>query len=75
MQKIHTRRWRPAKNVKKIDTGVYLLHGTGEHSGRYEHLAQRLTALGFVVGAHDHIGHGLSGGARKFTALDCRLGN
>jgi len=64
MHKIHSRRWYPADNVPRREVAVYILHGTGEHSGRYEHLAQHLTALGYVVGAHDHIGHGLSGGKR-----------
>ena len=64
MTNIHTRRWLPAEHVKVHNTGVYILHGTGEHSGRYEHLAQRLTQAGFRVGAHDHIGHGQSDGTR-----------
>jgi alpha-beta hydrolase superfamily lysophospholipase len=41
-----------------------LIHGLGEHAGRYEGLAQRLRAQGFEVWAHDHRGHGRSDGAR-----------
>ncbi|MCL4155308.1 UNVERIFIED_CONTAM: hypothetical protein GTU68_030743, partial [Idotea baltica] len=41
-----------------------MLHGIGEHSGRYERLASHLTQLGFEVGAHDHPGHGQSDGQR-----------
>ena len=64
MTGIHTRRWQPAEHANVHNTSVYILHGTGEHSGRYEHLAQRLTQAGFRVGAHDHIGHGQSDGTR-----------
>ena len=64
MPNYHTRRWQPTDDAKVHNTGVYILHGTGEHSGRYEHLARRLTGAGFRVGAHDHIGHGQSDGTR-----------
>lgn len=46
------------------EPGIYLLHGLGEHAGRYDALARRLSALGWHVGAHDHRGHGCSGGER-----------
>jgi acylglycerol lipase len=39
---------------------VALLHGGGEHSGRYEHTAAVLTATGFVVEAFDQRSHGHS---------------
>ncbi|MEE2032803.1 alpha/beta hydrolase [Rhodococcus chondri] len=46
-------------------TGVLVLsHGLGEHARRYDHVAERLTALGLVVYAPDHRGHGRSGGKR-----------
>ncbi|MEY3509805.1 MAG: hypothetical protein RJA56_33 [Pseudomonadota bacterium] len=43
---------------------VHVIHGLGEHAGRYEGLAQRLRAQGFEVWAHDHRGHGRSDGPR-----------
>jgi alpha-beta hydrolase superfamily lysophospholipase len=43
---------------------VQLVHGLGEHAGRYQALAQRLQQWGFAVCAHDHHGHGESSGAR-----------
>lgn len=43
---------------------VHVLHGLGEHAGRYDALAQRLVAQGFEVWAHDHRGHGRSDGPR-----------
>jgi alpha-beta hydrolase superfamily lysophospholipase len=43
---------------------VLLVHGLGEHAGRYEALAQRLNAWGFIVRGYDQYGHGMSGGVR-----------
>lgn len=40
---------------------VQLLHGVGEHAGRYASLISALTAQGFVVYANDHRGHGRTG--------------
>jgi alpha-beta hydrolase superfamily lysophospholipase len=55
---VHLRIWNPDK-PKRI---VVLVHGYGEHAGRYEHVADRLVADGAVVYAPDHRGHGRSGG-------------
>ena len=43
---------------------VLLLHGLGEHMGRYGHVASALQAAGYVVFGYDHHGHGLSSGLR-----------
>jgi len=40
---------------------VQLLHGVGEHAGRYGALIAALTAAGFMVYADDHRGHGRTG--------------
>lgn len=40
---------------------VQLLHGVGEHAGRYGALITELTAAGFIVYADDHRGHGRTG--------------
>lgn len=40
---------------------VQLLHGVGEHAGRYGTLIAALTAAGFTVYADDHRGHGRTG--------------
>ncbi|MFT4210800.1 MAG: alpha/beta fold hydrolase [Microbacterium sp.] len=40
---------------------VQLLHGVGEHAGRYATLIEALTADGFAVYADDHRGHGRTG--------------
>ncbi len=55
------REWRA---LRPSSRGVYLLHGLGEHAGRYDALARRLAAQGWRVRAHDHRGHGRSDGAR-----------
>ena len=44
--------------------GIVLMHGLGEHSGRYAHVAGFFNACGYAVRAYDHRGHGRSGGAR-----------
>lgn len=40
---------------------VQLLHGVGEHAGRYPALISALTRAGFIVYADDHRGHGRTG--------------
>ncbi len=60
--------WPAAPNVPSPLAGagtpsIYVLHGLSEHAGRYDRLARWLSARGWTVGAHDHRGHGRSGGA------------
>lgn len=43
---------------------VLIVHGLGEHAGRYDHVAGRLSRWGFVVRGYDQYGHGESGGVR-----------
>lgn len=43
---------------------VILVHGYLEHSGRYDHVGERLAAAGHTVWGADLRGHGQSGGAR-----------
>lgn len=52
---------------------VLLVHGLGEHAGRYEHVARRLNDWGFAVRGHDQYGHGESGGPRGGLPSDTRL--
>ncbi len=59
--------WPAAPNLPPPIAGpgtpsIYLLHGLSEHAGRYDRLARWLAARGWEVGAHDHRGHGHSGG-------------
>jgi alpha-beta hydrolase superfamily lysophospholipase len=43
---------------------VVLVHGLGEHVGRYEHVAAFLNQQGWSVVGYDHRGHGASQGPR-----------
>lgn len=61
------RTWVPAAGRPARGT-VQLVHGLGEHAGRYARLAARLNAAGWRVAAHDHRGHGDSGGPRGALA-------
>ncbi|WP_101808658.1 alpha/beta hydrolase [Paenibacillus pasadenensis] len=48
----------------KPRAAVCLVHGMGEHSGRYAELAQALAEAGIAVLAYDQRGHGRSPGPR-----------
>ncbi|MCZ8094682.1 MAG: lysophospholipase [Acidovorax sp.] len=52
---------------------VVLVHGLGEHAGRYGALAEQLNAWGFAVRGYDHYGHGASAGPRGGLTSDTRL--
>ena len=52
---------------------VILVHGLGEHAGRYDHVARRLNDWGFAVRGYDQYGHGESGGVRGGLPTDRRL--
>jgi alpha-beta hydrolase superfamily lysophospholipase len=52
---------------------ILLVHGLGEHSGRYAHLGEFLTENGLAVHTFDLRGHGKSGGARGVTPSFERL--
>lgn len=43
---------------------VLIVHGLGEHAGRYAHVAAWFAERGFATVAYDHRGHGRSDGAR-----------
>jgi alpha-beta hydrolase superfamily lysophospholipase len=43
-----------------------IVHGLGEHGGRYESVAAALTGAGIETWAYDHRGNGGSGGARTW---------
>ena len=46
---------------------VVLVHGYGEHIGRYEHVGRALAARGSLVVGPDHVGHGRSEGERALV--------
>jgi lysophospholipase len=60
------RRCAPASGL--ADRSLILVHGAGEHSGRYSHLVPHIVARGWNLIAGDLSGHGQSGGTA--THLD-----
>ena len=72
-----------AASEETLDSGIFyrhwrhpdaravalLVHGLGEHSGRYQHVAEALAARGIATLAPDHVGHGHSPGTR------CHIGS
>lgn len=60
---LHWRQWRKPGPGAARGT-VLIVHGLGEHIGRYEALAGWLNAAGWQVAGHDQRGHGASGGKR-----------
>ena len=59
------RSWMPGSPVR---AALVVVHGFGEHSGRYDALVGALPAAGFAVHGFDHLGHGRSPGARGHIA-------
>ena len=63
---IHAVEWLPEGQVQAV---LQISHGVAEHILRYESFAEYLTARGFAVVGHDHLGHGQSvaeGSARLY---------
>ncbi|WP_158299512.1 alpha/beta hydrolase [Paenibacillus antri] len=54
----------PTSTETPAKATVVLVHGQGEHSGRYAHVAAALNAAGYDVVSGDLPGHGRSGGLR-----------
>src|SRR5437763_11955025 len=61
---LYTQRWLPDGEPAGV---VALVHGLGEHSGRYARVAAALTGAGYAVCAFDLRGHGRSPGRRGDT--------
>jgi alpha-beta hydrolase superfamily lysophospholipase len=62
--KLYMGSWRPEDAVAGV---VCLVHGIGEHCGRYQHLAKFLNQAGYELLSIDIRGHGLSQGQRGHT--------
>jgi acylglycerol lipase len=56
--------WEPDSNPKAV---IALIHGFGEHSGRYAHWALRFVENNIAFCAFDLPGHGKSDGKRGYT--------
>ena len=63
----------PLEQGKSLRGVVLLVHGLGEHAGRYDRLARQLNDWGFAVRGYDQYGHGESGGPRGGLPTDTRL--
>ncbi len=61
---MYARSWEPEGSARAC---IALIHGLGEHIGRYAHVGQALTQAGFILTGYDLRGHGKSGGARGHT--------
>jgi alpha-beta hydrolase superfamily lysophospholipase len=59
-----TRHWPVPPTAGAPWASVLLVHGLGEHSGRYEHVGDQLAAAGIETFAYDQRGNGGSGGRR-----------
>lgn len=57
------RRWE----VDGAKAAVLIVHGIGEHSGRYVHVGDHLASRGYDVLAYDQVGFGQSEGRRAFV--------
>jgi len=53
--------WEPEGKPRAI---VCLIHGLGEHTGRYEHVGKALNDAGYALFGFDLRGHGQTGGPR-----------
>lgn len=58
---LYCQSWRPDGQPRAL---VAIVHGIGEHSGRYGSLVDYLVESGFAVCGFDHRGHGKSPGPR-----------
>ncbi|MCA9921711.1 MAG: lysophospholipase [Anaerolineales bacterium] len=55
--------WHPETAVRAV---LVIVHGLGEHSGRYFNVINHLVPKGYTIYAFDHRGHGRSPGPRGF---------
>jgi acylglycerol lipase len=61
---IYYQGWLPEANVKAV---LLIVHGLGEHCGRYMNVVNHFVPLGYAVYGFDHIGHGRSEGVREYV--------
>lgn len=68
--KLYAQSWMPLGEIKGV---IILIHGLGEHSGRYDGWARKLGNEGFIVRSFDLRGHGHSEGKRGHAKSYSRL--
>ncbi len=62
--RIYHQCWLPESEPEAV---LMIVHGLGEHSGRYANLVNHFVPMGFAVYGMDHPGHGKSDGIRKYV--------
>jgi acylglycerol lipase len=62
--RIYHQCWLPDGEPKAV---LMIIHGLGEHSGRYLNVVNHFVPMGFAVYGMDHPGHGKSDGTRKYV--------
>ncbi|HEY2979804.1 MAG TPA: alpha/beta hydrolase [Anaerolineales bacterium] len=63
-QMLRVQGWEPDGKPKAV---VVLVHGLGEHTGRFAHVGAALTKAGYVLIGFDLRGHGLTEGPRGYA--------
>jgi alpha-beta hydrolase superfamily lysophospholipase len=58
---LYSQRWLPEREPR---AAIMLVHGVGEHSGRYMRVVEPLVDAGYAVHTYDQRGHGRSEGRR-----------
>jgi acylglycerol lipase len=61
---IYYQAWLPDGEAKAV---ILVVHGLGEHSGRYTNVVDHFVPLGYAIYGHDLVGHGKSGGRREYV--------
>lgn len=61
---LYIQRWDPVTSVKAV---VFLIHGFGEHSSRYDFWTEKFVASGYSFFSYDLRGHGNSSGKRGYA--------
>lgn len=59
---IYYQGWLPTGAGKAT---IIIIHGLGEHSGRYINVVNHFVPLGYAIYGFDHLGHGKSDGERE----------
>ena len=64
--------WLPEGEPRAV---LVIVHGLGEHGGRYGNLVNHFVPRGYAVFSHDHPGHGRSDGRRVYVRRFADLTN
>ncbi|MGD8458181.1 MAG: lysophospholipase [Anaerolineales bacterium] len=59
---IYYQGWLPEGDLRGV---LLIVHGLGEHSGRYGNIVEQFVPSGYAVYGFDLVGHGKSGGGRE----------